>query len=83
MIVFDRPISRFTAIDLMTLATLWPAARHRDGPDGDSLLVVETDGDPWLVIERRRNGSYRAADVGGRVFAEGVRLADLALDGPD
>ena len=83
MIVFDRPISRFTATDLMTLAQLWPEARHHDGPEADSLLVVEADGDAWLVIERRRDGSYRAVDAAGHVFSEGRRLADLALDGPD
>ena len=83
MIVFDRPISRFTAADLMTLFGLWPEARHRDGPDCDSLLVIAADRGPWLVIERRRDGRYRAADVAGHVFSEGRRLADLALDGPD
>ena len=83
MIAFDSPISRFTAIDLMTLSSLWPEARHRDGPDADSLLVLEATGGPWLVIERRRDGRYRASDVAGHVFAEGDRLADLALDGPD
>jgi len=42
MIVFDRPISRFTAIDLMTLFACGGGA-HRDGPDGDSLLVIAAD----------------------------------------
>ena len=83
MIVFDSPISRFTAIDLMTLSDLWPSARHRSAPDADSLLVLQADCRPWLVIERARDGRYRAADVAGRVFAEGRRLADLALEGPD
>jgi hypothetical protein len=83
MIVFDSPISRFTAIDLMTLFGLWPEARHRDGPDGGSLLVIAAGCGPWLVIERRRDGRYRAADVAGHVFSEGGRLADLALEGPD
>ena len=83
MIVFDRPASRFTAIDLMTLSGLWPEARHRGGPDADSLLVLDSERGPWLVIERRRDGRYRASDLAGRVFAEGRRLADLALDGPD
>jgi len=83
MIVFDRPISRFTAIDLLTLGGLWPEARHRGGSDADSLLVAEADGDAWLVIERRRDGSYRAVDFAGHAFSEGRRLADLALDGPD
>lgn len=83
MIVFDRPVSRFTAIDLMTLFDLWPEARHRDGPDADCLLVAAAGCGPWLVIERRRDGSYRATDAAGQVFSEGRRLADLVLEGPD
>ena len=83
MIVFDSPVSRFTAIDLMTLSDLWPEAQHQSGPDADSLLVLAAGQRPWLVIERRRDGRYRAADVAGCVFAEGERLSDLALEGPD
>ena len=83
MIAFDSPISRFTAIDLLTLSGLWPEAQHRGGPDADSLLVLEATGGPWLVVERRRDGRYRATDVAGHVFSEGGRLADLALEGPD
>jgi hypothetical protein len=83
MIVFDPPFSRFTAIDLLTLSGMWPETRHRNGPEADSLLVVEPDRRPWLSINRLRDGRYQAIDLAGHIFAEGRTLADLALEGPD
>jgi hypothetical protein len=80
MIDFDLP---FTAIDLLTLSDMWPETRHRNGPDADSLLVVEADRCPWLSIRRCRDGRYQAIDLAGHIFAEGRALADLALAGPD
>ena len=82
MIVFDVPFSRFTATELLTLCDMWPETRHCHGPEADSLLVIASDGGSWLSISRHVGGGYRAVGLAGRIFAEGRRLSDLALDGP-
>ena len=82
MIVFQEPISGFSAADLAVLERIWPNGEHRSDSHEDR-LVVRRPGErsTWLSIVRRRDGTYLSLGSSGDVYAQGRSLADLALDG--
>ena len=82
MIIFQRPCSRFTASDLISLQAIWAYGKHEWDVDVDRFVVSQPSGsNPWLVIARHRDGTYLSYDLSGRVYARGRSLADLSLDG--
>ena len=70
--------SGFTKPDLTLLRSMWPHGTYHHGPHADVFAISERDnGEGWVVISRRRDGSYVMIDSSGRHSTERRFLSAL------